>query len=161
MSPNWPNIFYAVQQRTTVESDFQELILDLKKNSVLANRVIVYCRSLNMCATLYAHFLHCLGDQSYYPSGAEQVSDNRLFGMFHSNTPDHNKQVILRSLVNSDVVVRVVFATMALGMGVDFVELNTVIHYGAPCSLDDYFQESGRAGCSGDFATSLLCIGGL
>lgn len=156
LSPNRPNIFYAVLQRTNVESDFHELILDLKKNSALTSRVIVYCRSLNMCATLYAHFLHCLGDQSYYPSDAEQISDNRLFGMFHSNTPDHNKQVISRSLAKSDGVVRVVFATMALGMGVDFVGLNTIIHYGAPRSLDDYFQESGRAGPSGDFATSTV-----
>ena len=97
-----------------------------------------------------------MGDQSYYPSDAEQISDNRLIGMLHSNTPDHNKQMILRSLVKSDGVVRVVFVTMALGIGVDFVELNTIIHYGAPRSLDDYFQESGRAGCSGDFATSTV-----
>ena len=156
LSPNRPNIFYAVRQRTTVESDFEEVILDLKKNSVLANRVIVYCRSLNMCATLYAHFLHCLGDRSYYPRDATQISDNRLFGMFHSNTPDHNKLVILKSLVKSDGVVRVVFATMALGMGVDFVGLNTIIHYGAPRSLDDYFQELGRAGRSGASATSTV-----
>ena len=111
----WPNIFYAVRQHTTVEFDFEEVILDLKKNSVFANRVIVYCCSLDMCATLYAHFL---------VSGVTilVISDNRLFGMFHSNTPDHNKQVILKSLVKGDGVVRVVFATMALGMGVDFVD---------------------------------------
>lgn len=106
-----------------------------------------------MCATLYAHFLHCLGDLSYYPSDVTQISDN---SMFHSNTPDHNKQVILKSLVKSDGVVRVVFATTALGIGVDFVGLNTIIHYGAPHSLDDYFQESGRAGRSSASATSTV-----
>ena len=35
---------------------------------------------------------------------------------------------------------------MALGMGVDFKSLGYIIHYGAPRSLEDYVQESGRAG---------------
>ena len=72
----------------------------------------------------------------------EQVSDNRLFAMFHSCTGEHNKWVVMSSLSRADGVVRVVFATMALGMGVDFKSLDYVIHYGAPRSLEDYMQES-------------------
>lgn len=85
----------------------------------MADRVLVYCQSLNMCADLYAHFLYELGDKSYYPPGSEKVSDNRLFAMFHANTPQHNKEVVLRSLNQPDGVVRVVFATVALGMGIN------------------------------------------
>ena len=55
-------------------------------------------------------------------------------------------------------VVRIVFATIALGMGVNLLDVNTVIHYGAPRSIDDYFQESGRGGRSGG---DLLCTGNL
>ena len=74
----------------------------------MSPRVIVYCRSLDMCADLYAHF-HCeLGIDSYYPPGADAISDNHLFGMFHANTPQHNKDVILKSLTKPDGVVRVV-----------------------------------------------------
>ena len=131
LSPNRHNIYYSVKRRTTVEADFEDLIECLKVNGIKTNRVIVYCRSLDMCATLYAHFLHCLGDKSHHPIYAEHISDNRLFGMFHSSTPDYNKQIILNSLVRKDGVVRVVFATMALGMGVDFVELNTIILRGS------------------------------
>ena len=69
--------------------------------------------------------------------------------MFHSSTSDANKQIILESLSKPDGTVRVVFATTALGMGVNFVGLRATIHYGAPRSLDDYFQESGRAGRAG------------
>ena len=39
----------------------------------------------------------------------------------------------------------------AYGVGV-----NTLIHYGAPHSLDDYLQESGRAGRTGEQATSTI-----
>ena len=92
-----------------------------------------------MCANLYAHFNCELGDNSYYPPGSEQICSNRLFGMFHASTPANNKDIILKGLVEHEGVVRVVFATVALGMGVNFRDVNTIIHYGAPQSIDDYF----------------------
>ncbi len=156
-SPNKPKMYYNVQTRSSdVEKELSFIVDDLATNSVSANRVIVYCRSLNMCSILYAHFLHTLRDKSYYPAGAEQISNNRLFGMYHSRTDEHNKGVIMESMGKADGTVRVVFATMALGMGVNFVGLCTTIHYGAPRSLDDYFQESGRAGRNGEASTSTI-----
>ena len=62
----------------------------------------------------------------------------------------------MRSFSCPGGVVRVVFATMALGMGVDFKDLDCVVHYGAPRSLDDYFQESGRAGREGQQSVSTI-----
>ena len=97
-----------------------------------------------------------MGDHSYYPPGAEKVALNRLFGMFHSGTVEHNKEVIMKSMIKADGTVRVVFATIALGMGVNFMGLNTVVHYGAPRSLEDYFQECGRAGRSGEQSYSTI-----
>lgn len=77
--------------------------------------------------------------------------------MFHSLTPVHNKEVILASMGKEDGIVRVVFATTALGMGVNFAGLNRTFHYGAPRAIEDYFQESGRAGRSpGTLAKSTI-----
>ena len=59
--------------------------------------------------------------------------------MFHASTPKHNKDIILKSLCKSDGVVQVVFATVALGMVIDLKDVNTIIHYGAPQSIEDYF----------------------
>ena len=42
--------------------------------------------------------------------------------------------------------VRVVFASVAMGMGIDLHGVDTIIHYGAPSSIEDYFQSSGRRG---------------
>ena len=65
VSPNKPNIFYSVRKRSTIEDDFSSILDDLSLNAVRAKCVIVYCRSLNMCSALYAHF-HCiLGDKSW------------------------------------------------------------------------------------------------
>ena len=52
--------------------------------------------------------------------------------MYHSCTPQYNKD-ILESLRDPNGVVRIVFATVALGMGINLQDVNTIIHYGAPC----------------------------
>ena len=155
-SPDRPNIYYEVRRCKDIADDFDELVASLRRESVHAPRVIVYCRSLDMCAHLYLHFLFELGKNSYFPPGAEELCSNRLFAMYHSCTPQHNKEVVLESLVRTDGVVRIVFATIALGMGIDLRDVNTIIHYGAPRSLEDYFQESGRGGRSGDPAKSVI-----
>ena len=116
-SPDRSNIFYEVHPLSDMETDLQPVLSSLRDAQNRAPRVIVYCRTLNMCADLYAHFHYELGDQSYHPAGATHISDNRLFGMFHSNTPDHNKEVILKSFTDPNGVVRVVFATVALEWG--------------------------------------------
>ena len=155
-SPDRPNIFYEVRPRAELEVDMQPILHSLRVQRKQAPRALVYCRSLNTCSDLYAYFHHELGDSSYWPDGAPHLSDNRLFGMFHSNTPQHNKDVIMHNLAVPDGVVRVVFATVALGMGVNFKDVNLVVHYGAPQSLDDYFQESGRCGRGGGDAKAVV-----
>ena len=69
-----------------------------------------------------------LGEKSCYPLNAPKISNNRLFGMYHSCTDEYNKQVILKGFSQPDGVVRLVFATMALGIGVDFKGLDYTIH---------------------------------
>lgn len=155
-SPNRPNICYDVRPRTEVDTDFFSLVTTLREKMVDTPRVIVYCQSRDRCADLYAHFHYELGEASYYPPGSPHVSDYRLFGMYHADTPQYNKDVILNSLIAPNGVVRVVFATIALGMGVNLQDVNNVIHYGAPQSIDDYFQESGRGGRSGGDANSTV-----
>ena len=86
-SPNRPNIFYCVRKRTTLEEDLAPIIEDVRINNITANRVIIYCRSLNMCAELFAHLLYTLGEKSYYPHGAPELCENRLFAMFALQHP--------------------------------------------------------------------------
>lgn len=136
-SPDWPNIFYELHTCTDVETDMSDLLESLRQLKIMASGVQCVCWLI--CA-----FSLWVDEGLYYPLGSAKISDNRLFGMYHSNTPQHNKEVILSSLNKSAGVVRVLFATIALGMGVNLQEVNTIIRYGAPENIEDYFQENGK-----------------
>ena len=51
---------------------------------------------------------------------------------------------------------RVIFATTALGMGVDSPYETSVLHISPPFSIEDYMQEIGRAGRGNSSATATL-----
>lgn len=64
------------------------------------------------------------------------------------------KESIEQKLINNEI--KVVVATIALGMGFDKKDVRFVIHYNMSTSLITYYQEIGRAGRDGEEAEIVL-----
>jgi superfamily II DNA or RNA helicase len=101
-----------------------------------------------MCSSLFELFRDCLGDKGYVQSETETYFDDRtrLYGMFHSKTSEKVRHSVLQAFMKEDGHVRVLFCTIAFGMGIDVKGVNHVVHIGPANDLEDYLQESGRAG---------------
>ena len=102
--------------------------------------------SLPWCGRAYRLFESILNEKQYDTVEGPFIPENRLFGQFHAPQTEKMKEAILKQLCKPESKCRVVFATMAMGMGVDIPSVREVLHIGPPRSVREYYQESGRAG---------------
>ena len=59
-------------------------------------------------------------------------------------------------LISGTSVARVLFVIVACGIGIDVPTVERVIHIGVPYTMENFFQEIGRAGRNGNIAMSVL-----
>lgn len=150
---NRPNIFLVVREMPGDFTKWQEMLDEdieiLKALGISAERKVIFCRSIEMACTLYEYYEDGLGDCAYHDLQGGLIPSNRVFAMYHSESASSVKTAVSESLLDPNGVVRRVFATQSLGMGIDCPNVREVIHWGVPRSLEDYHQEIGRAGRDG------------
>lgn len=102
----------------------------------------------NEIAQVTNYLLSKLGPHAY--DQQNKVPQNCFLGIYHSNSWDRNKERISNSLkARNGSIKRVVVATTALCMGVNFPDIRYIITWGAARSLLDFHQETGRPGRDG------------
>ena len=159
-NPDRKNIFYKKSFRHGQDVDAIQAILMPIAEGLLEEKInypltIVYV-PLRLCGFVYKMFEHVLSAEQYYPLGSASIPANRLFAQFHAPQTTEMKDEILKQLCSGRSTIRVVFATVAIGMGVDIPDIRQVIHVGPPSTVKAYFQETGRAGRDGKHSSAHL-----
>ena len=76
---------------------------------------------------------------------------------YHGDIPARLREELEQQLLNNEI--KVLVATVALGMGFDKPDLEFVIHFQCPASVVHYYQQVGRAGRAVDEAYGILLCG--
>ena len=107
-------------------------ISELDLEQLNARKVLIFCCKRAHVRELYELSEHCLGPKGYVlPTGEEPMDDRtRLFAMYHKKTHPLVKEVVEREIVKPNGSVRVIFCTIAFGMGVNVQGANLAIHMG-------------------------------
>lgn len=127
------NIRYNVIER---EDGNRQIDTFLKEH--ISESGIIYCSSRKRCEEL-GEFLKCRG----YP-----------IGIYHAGLDSELRTKVQDLFLKTEVIIMV--ATIAFGMGVNKSNVRFVIHANTPKSIENYYQETGRAGRDGLPAEALL-----
>ncbi len=103
---------------------------------------IVYTRNRQRCGDLAKQLIEYGYTATYYHAGLK------------AGEKDERQNAWLRGNY------RIMVATNAFGMGIDKPDVRLVVHVDLPDSIEEYFQEAGRAGRDGKPASSVIVMDG-
>ena len=155
-SPDRPNIFLESKKRSgNLGTILEALIYELKTKRLEFPLTVIY-GNLATVSECYLVANRILGPLQYEPLNSSPIAANRMFTQFHAEYPEFERERIVKELVAGTSKLRLLFVTIAFGIGVDIKNIRRVIHIGVPHTVEEFFQEAGRSGRDGLPASSTV-----
>ncbi len=120
-----PSLSFEVREIGDEKAQVKRLLRLVRK---IQGSVIIYCSTIRMVEAL---------------AGALPVLGLKV-GMYHGKMGKAERDSAQLAFMRNNP--RIMVATNAFGLGVDKPDIRAVIHYNLPGSLEQYYQEAGRAG---------------